>query len=78
MPKLLAQYQARQFPETLSAQERQQWQSHCRNWLSDAAPMTKGRYVQEIAAARVSPLALGKQDVLDALVAYGDQLTTIS
>lgn len=75
MPELLARYQARQFPETLSIDQRRQWQTHCRNWLSDGAPMTKSRYLEEIAAARASPLAAGKQDVLDALLAYGEQLT---
>ena len=75
MPELLARYQARQFPETLSTDLQRKWQTHCRNWLSDGAPMTKSRYLEEIAAARLSPLASGKQDVLDALVAYGEQLT---
>lgn len=75
MPELLARYQARQFPETLSAEQSLHWQRHCRNWLTDAAPMTKSRYLEEISAARASPLALGKQGVLDALLAYGEQLT---
>jgi len=37
--------------------------------------MTKSRYLEEITAARTSPLAIGKQDVLDALLAYGEDLT---
>ena len=75
MPELLARYQARQFPETLSAEQREQWQNHCQNWLTDGAPMTKSRYLEEITAARTNPLAIGKQDVLDALLAYGELLT---
>ena len=75
MPELLARYQARQFPETLNAEQVAQWQNHRRNWLTDGAPMTKSRYLEEISAARTSPLAIGKQDVLDALLAYGEDLT---
>lgn len=75
MPELLTRYQARQFPETLSAEQRAQWQRHCRNWLMDGAPMTKSRYLEEITAARTNPLAIGKQHVLDALLAYGEDLT---
>ena len=75
MPELLARYQARQYPETLSAEQREQWQRHCKNWLSHGAPMTKSRFLQEIMAARASPLASGKQHVLDALLAYAEQLT---
>ncbi len=73
MPELLFRYQARQFPETLSAEQHEQWQRHCQNWLTDGAPMTKSRYIEEIAAARSNPLAVGKQDILDALLAYGVQ-----
>lgn len=75
MPELLARYQARQFPETLSAEQREQWQRYCKNWLSDGAPMTKTRFLEEITAARTSPLASGKQNVLDALLDYAAKLT---
>jgi exodeoxyribonuclease I len=67
---LLFRYQARQFPDSLSAEQRAQWQQHCENQLTHAAPMTHSRLIEEVGAARGHALAAGKQDVLDALLAY--------
>jgi exodeoxyribonuclease I len=74
LPELLRQYQARQFPESLSVAAQKSWQNERRNWLNDGAPMTHARFAAEIEAARSRPLSVGKHDVLDALVAYEQSL----
>lgn len=65
LPELLFRYRARNFPETLDASERAQWQAFCRGRLSDpayGAPHTLASFEQ--AMAQVMPNATDSQRLL--------------
>jgi exodeoxyribonuclease I len=70
LAELLWRYQARQFPDSLNPAQRLRWQQHIENQLENAAPMTRTHFAMELEAARSSPMAHGKQSILDALQAY--------
>ncbi|MDC8015062.1 exodeoxyribonuclease I [Tahibacter soli] len=71
---LLFRYRARNWPETLSAEEQAQWLAQCRRRLevqTDVTALTFDDYFEKIAQARLMPEAAGRQAVLDALDAWG-------
>lgn len=53
LPTLLFRFRARNYPDTLSASEREQWLAHCRkNLLDPESPVGHAKFVQEITEAR--------------------------
>ncbi|MFK8021208.1 MAG: exodeoxyribonuclease I [Pseudomonadales bacterium] len=61
LPELLLRYQARNFPETLSEDQRQKWQSHCRHALLEGQGFGFDAFQQEmveLAAERPDEVAL--------------------
>lgn len=70
---LLFRYRARNWPETLSADERILWQEHCRNRLLGDSPLTSislAAYFDAIAQLRSEPSA-NDAALLDQLEAFG-------
>lgn len=73
LPELLFRYRARNYPETLSAEEEQRWREHCRRRLT--LPLAEGatvlsRFEESLAAEKDKmPAALYKE-----LRAYADDL----
>ncbi|GMT40688.1 MAG: hypothetical protein IEMM0001_1423 [bacterium] len=55
LPELLFRYRARNWPETLSAEEVQRWEHFCRHRLRDAdggGSITRNDYYERIAVLR--------------------------
>ncbi len=76
MSELLFRYRARNFPDTLSAEERQRWFSFCQQRLSDprlGAPNTLGDFGQACQSALATADAAGR-GVLEAWQAHVQQL----
>lgn len=76
LPEMLFRYRARNYPETLTAEERGLWSAHCRRRLLEPAPdrpSTLESFKASIAA--LSP-ETDKQDpaILAQLLAYADEL----
>ena len=72
--ELLFRYRARNWPDTLSADEQAQWTAQCRarlNTHTDVTALSFEEYFATIAQTRMLPEAAGKQAVLDALDAWG-------
>jgi len=77
-PELLFRYRARNWPETLDADERARWDAFRRERLTRPGALTGltlEDYFTRIAELRNDPLAQGKLAVLDQLQAWGDELT---
>ncbi len=79
LPEMLFRYRARNFPETLDAEEMTRWQDFCRQRLSVADP--GGSLDLEAYGKRIIELKLANQEnndnlvVLQALEEYGKALT---
>ncbi|QCI10937.1 exodeoxyribonuclease I [Pseudomonas putida] len=76
LPELLFRYRARNFPETLGAEERQRWFAFCQQRLSDpsfGAPNTLGDFEQARQAAWADTDEAGRR-VLDAWQAHAQAL----
>lgn len=70
---MLFRYRARYFPQTLSATERQEWETWRRDWLTNpeaGAGITMGELSQRIAALREQTLTEGQIQVLSDLEVY--------
>jgi len=76
-PDLLFRYRARNWPETLSHDERERWETFRVQRLTRATPLTTltlSDYFAKLAQLRNDPLAQGKIPLLDQLQAWGEQL----
>lgn len=74
---LLFRYRARNFPDTLSTQEREQWEAFCYQRLTDAsagASITLTEYFQRLDQLRVTTDDPTQLDILKALEEYGDSV----
>jgi exodeoxyribonuclease-1 len=73
--ELLFRYRARNWPQTLDADERARWEAFRRTRLIEPSPLTTltlDQYFAEIAAARTNPAATGAQlALLDQLELWG-------
>lgn len=72
--ELLFRYRARNFPETLSTQEKHRWQMHCRRQLGEDAvngSLTLSEYYHKLLQLRVDCSQQAQQDILNALEAWG-------
>jgi exodeoxyribonuclease-1 len=76
-PELLFRYRARNWPDTLNADEQARWQAFRRDRLTRPSPLTNltlDDYFARIAALRADPLHQGKIPLLDQLQLWGEQL----
>ena len=76
LPELLFRYRARNFPQTLSATEQQQWQLFCQQRLTDnalGAPITLAAFEQAMVEVGDS-LAVGQRQLLGDWREYAHQL----
>jgi exodeoxyribonuclease-1 len=74
--ELLFRYRARNWPETLDADEHARWREFRRRRIETATELTaitSQNYFATIAALRLDPAAAGKQSLLDSLEAWGRQ-----
>ncbi len=82
LPEMLFRYRARNWPETLSPEERRRWQTFCRRRICDpdgGGSITLAEYRRRIAALkedRATPA--GKMPLLDELAAWGAQVSAES
>jgi len=77
LPEMLFRYRARNWPESLSEDEQQQWQQYRQQRLTeqgDGKILTLDRFFEAITASRTDELTATQQQVLDDLEAYGQQL----
>ncbi len=76
LPEMLFRYRARNFPASLSQEERQRWHALCRQRLSEAGPgLTLMQFQQALNQARGSADP-ARQALLDELQQYAVELTT--
>jgi exodeoxyribonuclease-1 len=72
---LLFRYRARNWPQTLTSNERASWEEFCRGRLTQSTPLTTltlDQYFAEIVATRANPAVTGAQQaLLDQLEAWG-------
>jgi exodeoxyribonuclease-1 len=76
-PALLFRYRARNWPQTLTPEEREQWEAFRLQRLTQPTPLTTltlPDYFAKLALLREHPLGHGKGAVLDQLQAWGEQL----
>lgn len=77
--ELLFRYRARNWPETLTPDERARWEAFRIARLTRPTPLTTltlSDYFAHIAQLRTTPLASDKAALLDPLQAWGEQLAT--
>jgi len=78
LDEMLFRYRARNFPQSLSAQEQERWQDFCYQRFTDpeaGGPITLEDYFERIAYWRNSPeLSESQSQLLDQLEEYGDSL----
>jgi|SRR6185437_13173921 len=77
--ELLFRYRARNWPETLSDNERARWLTHCRDNLTKETPLTTltlEQYEDEVARFRNEHPVGEKQALLDRLAAWAGELRT--
>jgi exodeoxyribonuclease-1 len=78
--ELLFRYRARNWPQTLAADENQRWEEFCRARLTQSTPITAltlEQYFAEIVAARTNPATTDAQRaLLDQLDAWGRGVAT--
>lgn len=77
LPEMLFRYRARNWPESLTTDEKEHWQQYCQQRLMDDSNekiLTLSRYFDEIENSRNGQLTEQQQQVLDKLVSYGKQL----
>ena len=78
-PELLFRYRARNWPETLNADEQARWHAFCRERLFKQSPLTNltlDEYFARITELRTDPAHQGKLAILDQLQLWGEQLAT--
>jgi exodeoxyribonuclease-1 len=76
-PELLFRYRARNWPDTLNAQERERWRQFCHDRLTRHTALTAltlDDYFARLAELRADPAAQGQLALLDQLQAWGEQL----
>jgi len=77
LPEMLFRYRARNYPETLNADEQAQWLEHCRARLveGEAGHLNFNGFYAEIAQLRIDmELDAHKMRVLDEVTAFGREL----
>ncbi|MFW5450689.1 MAG: exodeoxyribonuclease I [Methylophagaceae bacterium] len=77
LPEMLFRYRARNWPESLTTDEKEHWQQYRQQRLMDDSNekiLTLSRYFDEIENSRNGQLTEQQQQVLDKLVSYGKQL----
>jgi exodeoxyribonuclease-1 len=77
LAEMLFRFRARNYPETLAAEERETWRQFRRRRLLAGEAAGSGRlesYFEQIASLRATPHATGREGVLDALEAYAREL----
>jgi exodeoxyribonuclease-1 len=77
-PELLFRYRARNWPDSLDADERERWDAFCRARLTRPTPLTSltlDDYFARLTELRSDPLAQDKLALLDQLQAWGEELT---
>jgi exodeoxyribonuclease I len=77
--ELLFRYRARNWPETLSPEERERWETFRIERLTRPTPLTLltlADYFDQLTALRNDPSRSDKLPVLDQLQAWGEQLAT--
>ncbi len=78
-PELLFRYRARNWPETLSADEQARWSEFCRQRLLKHTPLTNltlDEYFARIAELRADAANQEKLPLLDQLQLWGEMLAT--
>jgi exodeoxyribonuclease-1 len=76
-PELLFRYRARNWPDTLGADERERWRQFCHDRLTRHTALTAltlDDYFARLAELRADPAAQGKLALIDKLQAWGEQL----
>ena len=76
-PELLFRYRARNWPESLSAEERERWEAFRIRRLTQPTPLTSltlADYFAKLELLRSDPLGRDKGAILDQLQAWGAQL----
>ncbi len=75
LPEMLFRYRARNWPESLSEQEQQQWQHYCQQRLNSDNPkiLTFKQFYNELEQCQ-DDISVEQQSVLDKLEFYGNQL----
>ncbi|MBL1319521.1 MAG: exodeoxyribonuclease I [Methylophaga sp.] len=76
LPEMLFRYRARNWPESLSEEEQQQWQQYCQQRLTEEGNdkiLSFKHFFNEIETCR-NNLEVEKKQVLDELKYYGEQL----
>ena len=76
-PELLFRYRARNWPETLDADEHERWEAFRRQCLTRETPLTTltlDDYFATLAALRADPARQDRLPLLDQLQAWGEQL----
>jgi exodeoxyribonuclease-1 len=79
LPELLFRYRARNWPETLNQEEREQWQQYRQQRLGESADpqvLNLPRFEQALAECRSQPLNAQQQQILNQLEAYASQIRT--
>ncbi len=79
IPEMLFRYRARNYPETLSQDDKERWRNFCHARLSNANSEYYGmdNYFDEIARLKsVSSLNAAQLEVLNTLQEYGQQVST--
>jgi exodeoxyribonuclease-1 len=76
-PELLFRYRARNWPDTLDADERERWRQFCHGRLTRHTALTAltlDDYFARLTELRADPAAQGKLALIDQLQAWGEQL----
>jgi exodeoxyribonuclease-1 len=77
LPEMLFRYRARNWPESLSADEQEQWQQYRQQRLTDQSNskiLTLPKFFEAIEACREGDLTTAQSDILDKLGEYSKQL----
>lgn len=77
LPEMLWRYRARNFPQTLSSDEREDWREFCRRRLTDPAAgagIVLDDYRKRLAELNALPQTEQKKALLQQLAAYADEL----
>ena len=76
LPEMLFRYRARNWPDSLSAQEKEQWQQYRQQRLTTEHPkiLCFDRFFAEIERCQTEDLTKSQQHVLTELKSYGQQL----
>ena len=75
LPEMLFRYRARNFPQSLSPEERESWDAYRHQRFIDpaASPRTLNRYLADIEALQQAPDTTGSQlAMLEDLISYAE------